>query len=104
MIGLGGSDFTLYASSPLSYSANRVDSHAMGAVVTTYKQSGIWGNGLGSATQGVRHTGIKFKKGWQEGGLSKIMGELGVLGLFFAPVIIQTPFRFSYFQFRKRSG
>ncbi len=82
-IGLGGSDFMLYASSPLSYSAERADKHGVKAVISTYRQVGFWGNGMGSATQGVRHTGIKFKKGWQEGGLSKMMGELGGVGLIF---------------------
>ncbi len=82
-VGLGGSDYTLYASSPLSYSLNRADRHGVKAVIGTYSQSGFWGNGLGSATQGARYAGVKFKKGWQEGGLSKIMAELGAGGLIF---------------------
>ena len=101
MIGLGGSDYTLYAKSSGSYSVNRVDSHAVSAVVTTYKQAGIWGNGLGSATQGARHAGIKFKKGWQEGGLSKIMGELGVLGLFFFLLLFRRLFGSLILNFRR---
>ena len=100
-IGLGGSDYTLYAKSSGSYSVNRVDHHAVGAVVGTYKQAGFWGNGLGSATQGVRHTGVKFKKGWQEGGLSKIMGELGVLGMFFLLLLFRHLFGSLISNFRR---
>jgi len=82
-VGLGGSDYMLYARSPGSYSVGRVEGHGINGVIGTYRQLGFWGNGLGSATQGVRYTGVKFKKGWQEGGPAKIMGELGVCGLVF---------------------
>ena len=82
-IGLGGSDYMLYANSPGSYAFKRMEGHGINGVIGTYKQLGFWGNGLGSATQGVRYTGVKFKKGWQEGGPAKIMGELGVCGLVF---------------------
>ena len=82
-VGLGGSDFMLYAKSPLSYSVQRMDTHAIHAVFSTYQQSGFFGNGLGSATQGARHTTKNIRKGWQEGGLSKITAELGVGGLVF---------------------
>ena len=82
-IGLGGSDYMLYAKSPGSYAIERVQKHGLDAVIGTYNQSGFLGTGLGSATQGTRHTGVKFKKSWQEGGLSKIMAELGVGGVIF---------------------
>ena len=82
-IGLGGSDYMLYAKSPGSYAVKRMEGHGINGVIGTYKQLGFWGNGLGSATQGVRFTGVKFKKGWQEGGAAKIVGELGAAGLFF---------------------
>ena len=85
-VGLAGSDFMLYATSPLSYSVERADSQGVDAMISTFKQTGIWGKGLGSATQGAQHTGVKFTaetRGWQEGGLSKILGELGVGGVVF---------------------
>lgn len=85
-VGLGGSDFMLYAKSPLSYSVERADGQGVDAMISTFNQTGIWGRGLGSATQGSQHTGVKFTaetKGWQEGGLSKILGELGVGGTVF---------------------
>lgn len=80
-VGLLGTDYMLYAKSPLSYSVERLDQHGIGAVIVTYKQAGFWGSGLGYATQGTQHAGVIFKRGWQEGGLSKVMGELGVIGM-----------------------
>jgi hypothetical protein len=102
-IGLGGSDFLLHTKYSGSHSVQRLDKHGVGAVVGTYKQSGFWGNGLGTATQGARHTGIKFKKGWQEGGLSKIMVELGVLGLFFFLLLCRRLFYSLLSNFRRDS-
>lgn len=71
--------FLLYAASPISYSTERLEKHGAGTVLTTFSQSGFWGRGLGSATQGARHTG-KVAKGWQEGGAAKLIAELGVPG------------------------
>ena len=82
-VGLGGSDFMLYATSPLSYSVERVEGHGVRGVIGTYQQVGFWGNGLGFATQGVLHTGVKFKRAGRKQDLAKIMGELGVGGMVF---------------------
>ena len=53
-----------------------------GGVITTIGQFGIFGAGLGTATQGVRHL-LKHDNniGWQEGGLSKLAIEVGAPGL-----------------------
>ena len=72
--------FLIYASSPLDYSTERLEKHGIGSVLETYKQSGFWGRGLGSATQGTQHT-ARVEKGWQEGGVAKLIAELGVPGL-----------------------
>jgi hypothetical protein len=54
-----------------------------GGFVGTLQQESILGAGLGAATQGVRHvTGRQSDFGWQEGGLGKLMAELGLPGLF----------------------
>ncbi len=71
--------FLVYASSPLSYSTERLEKHGVGSVFVTFQQSGFWGRGLGSATQGAEHGG-RVVKGWQEGGTSKLIAELGVPG------------------------
>lgn len=47
----------------------------------TIEQHGLLGAGLGAATQGVRHlTGSSTDIGWQEGGMGKLIVELGVPG------------------------
>ena len=59
-----------------------------GGFLGTLRQSGFLGEGLGSATQGVRHvTGAKHDFGWQEGGLGKLTVELGVPGLAAAVIL-----------------
>lgn len=53
-----------------------------GGLMETFRQFGILGAGLGSATQGVHHLlppGVRV--GWQEGGLGKLAMELGLPGL-----------------------
>jgi hypothetical protein len=53
-----------------------------GGTAGSIEQHGFLGAGLGAATQGVRHiTGTAFDLGWQEGGLAKLVVELGVPGL-----------------------
>ncbi|HUP61188.1 MAG TPA: hypothetical protein VNA69_12290 [Thermoanaerobaculia bacterium] len=53
-----------------------------GGAQGTIQQHGLLGAGLGAATQGVRHvTGSGRDIGWQEGGLGKLIVELGVPGL-----------------------
>lgn len=53
-----------------------------GGSLATIDQFGVFGAGLGTATQGVRHlTGNDVNVGWQEGGLAKLTMELGVPGI-----------------------
>jgi hypothetical protein len=59
-----------------------------GGVMETFRQFGIVGAGLGTATQGVRHlTGTDTNIGWQEGGLGKFAIEIGLPGLIAVAVI-----------------
>jgi hypothetical protein len=65
-----------------------------GGVVGTLQQESLLGAGLGAATQGVRHvTGRESDFGWQEGGLGKLMAELGVPGLFVVTLLGWVVFR-----------
>jgi hypothetical protein len=58
----------------------RVEKHGIETVIGTYKQSGFFGEGLGTATQGSQHISATRPRTWQEGGLSRIMVEMGLPG------------------------
>jgi hypothetical protein len=64
----------------------RVTSHGWDALFTTYRQTGFFGAGLGTATQGIHHLKVERPRTWQEGGPGKLLVELGVPGFvcFFA--------------------
>jgi hypothetical protein len=57
----------------------RLEGHGIGSVITTYRQSGFFGEGLGTASTGSRFGG-QTARTWQESGTSKLMVELGVVG------------------------
>jgi membrane protein implicated in regulation of membrane protease activity len=61
--------------------AHRVEAHGINEVLSTYEQSGFWGEGVGTATQGTQHLEVTRPRTWQEGGLSRLLVELGVPGL-----------------------
>ena len=61
--------------------SDRVTTSGVASVIGTFKQSGIFGEGLGSASTGARFGGASGIRTWQEGGLPKILVELGVIGL-----------------------
>lgn len=68
----------------------RIEGGAQG----TLQQHGLLGAGLGAATQGVRHlTGSDRDLGWQEGGLAKLMVELGLAGFLAVAVFAWAVFR-----------
>lgn len=58
----------------------RISSHGYGALLVTYRQSGFWGEGVGTATQGTHHLVVDRPRTWQEGGLARSLVELGVPG------------------------
>lgn len=61
---------------------SEVASRLEGGVVESVRQFGFLGAGLGTATQGVHHLLPSHENlGWQEGGLGKLVVELGVPGL-----------------------
>ena len=53
-----------------------------GGAMETIRQHGLWGAGLGAATQGAQHLAPQGRIiGWQEAGLGKLIVELGVPGV-----------------------
>ena len=58
----------------------RLTTQNLGALLRTYQQSGFFGEGLGTATQGRQHLNVDKPKTWQEGGLARLLVELGVPG------------------------
>jgi hypothetical protein len=52
-----------------------------GGVMQTFREVGLMGAGLGTATQGVHHLLGTNSIGWQEGGLGKVAMEVGLPGL-----------------------
>lgn len=58
----------------------RVAGHGYKAVVQTIRQAGFFGYGLGMGQQGIHHIQADKPKLWQEGGLGKMVAELGIPG------------------------
>jgi hypothetical protein len=52
-----------------------------GGALETFRQFGLMGAGLGTATQGVYHLLGTTNVGWQEGGLGKLAVEVGLPGI-----------------------
>lgn len=75
----------------------RVEKHGFEALIGTYHQSGVFGEGLGTDTQGTHHLKVSKPKTWQEGGLGRILVELGVPGflcfLFLSFALVTTMWR-----------
>ena len=63
-------------------SSEEIFSRLEGGTMGSIEQHGVLGAGLGAATQGARHVvGAEADFGWQEGGLAKLVVELGIPGL-----------------------
>jgi hypothetical protein len=78
------SDYTEYATTIFTESHTRVNETVLDSVAGTLEQAGPLGAGLGTATQGRYHLGLKATgaaRGWQEDGLSKLLLEFGIPGL-----------------------
>lgn len=69
-----------YYGSTIGDLEGRVIGHGFGAVITTVKQAGVFGYGLGMGQQGVHHIQAEKPRLWQEGGPGKLVAELGVPG------------------------
>lgn len=78
-----GSDAELeeFYGTTLNETVEHMEVHGIDAVVTTIKQSGFLGYGLGMAAQGTHHIRCERPRIWQESGPSMLVAELGVPGL-----------------------
>ena len=76
------SDYTDYASTLISQGSARSKEIVVGSTIETLSQSGMLGDGLGTATQGSHYAKVKItRKGWQEDGASRLFKELGLPGV-----------------------
>lgn len=73
---------------------HRLNQGSYAGVMTTYRQSGFFGEGLGTAATGAHNLAVKKPHTWQEGGLDYLMVELGVPGLlcflFMSYILVKT--------------
>ena len=77
-------DYAAYANTTLTDGGERLQENVIGGVVVSLRQSGAFGNGLGTATQGRYYVeALKGAKTWQEDGVSRIFAEMGVFGACF---------------------
>jgi hypothetical protein len=70
---------------------DRVSASGYGALVATYEEHGFFGAGLGFAYTGVHNLDVPKPRIWQEGGLDRMLVELGIPGLvcfLFASVLL----------------
>jgi hypothetical protein len=80
-------DTSIYATSAVA-SRKEIFERLEGGILETFRQFGLMGAGLGTATQGVRHLlGTDANIGWQEGGLGKLAIEVGLPGILTIAVI-----------------
>jgi hypothetical protein len=90
-------EFLLYTQRGATDATERVAVGGLGSVWVTYRQSGFFGEGLGSASTGARYGGSRGIRTWQESGPSKLMVELGVIGfisvILFAAALFQSFWR-----------
>jgi hypothetical protein len=76
----------VYARGALA-SGDEIAERFEGGSLETIRQIGFMGAGLGVATQGTQYFSAGQQFGWQEGGLPKIIAELGVPGILAAGVL-----------------
>jgi hypothetical protein len=81
-------EYTNYASTLFTQGTQRSQEIVIGSVTSTFRQTGILGAGIGSATQGAYHLRSgkgtdELRHGWQEDGVSRLFRELGMVGVFF---------------------
>jgi len=83
--GIIDPEYANYATTTVTEARERLQSGLVNATVKTFRQSGILGAGLGSATQGRYYvSSTKWRSGqagWQEDGISRLLVELGLPGV-----------------------
>jgi hypothetical protein len=76
-----GEETSVYAAGAVA-SRTELAQRLEGGALDTFRQFGLMGAGLGTATQGVYHLlGDSAIVGWQEGGLGKLAVEVGLPGI-----------------------
>ncbi|MGP0075665.1 MAG: hypothetical protein ACLPWF_27430 [Bryobacteraceae bacterium] len=74
-------EYVQYAGTTVSDSVERFNTNVVGGVLGTLEQAGVWGNGLGTGTQGAYYTSSTLRvHNWQEDGVSRILAEMGLIG------------------------
>ncbi len=58
----------------------QVVGHGVLSIITTVRQAGFWGYGLGMGQQGTHNIAVEKPRLWQESGPSKVVAELGIPG------------------------
>ena len=77
-------EYTEYASTLATEGGIRSREIVVDSVLSTFQQSGLLGDGLGTATQGSHYVQVRITKwGWQEDGASRVLKELGIFGVLF---------------------
>ena len=74
-------EYTRFASSIASEGVDRAGRSLTDNVFTTIRQSGLFGDGLGTVTQGRQYMGVVTRgHDWQEDGVGRLVKELGIPG------------------------
>ncbi len=84
-------DHLTYARTSAEEGFHRVN--AVPRVVTTFRQAGPLGYGLGTATQGAYHLARHGQRTWQEDGIGRLAAELGIPGLILVFAAVWMGFR-----------
>ena len=66
--------------SAFTQAEEQIQHHGIDSVVSTVKQAGFWGYGLGMSQQGIHHIPAEKPKTWQESGPGKLVAEFGIPG------------------------
>jgi hypothetical protein len=75
-------EYARFASSIASEGVERASRSFTDIIVTTVRQSGWMGDGLGTVTQGRQYMGVVTQgKDWQEDGVGRLFKELGIPGV-----------------------
>jgi len=73
-------EYVTYASTVAEEGVDRISRNSLHGFVVTMRQAGIFGYGLGTATQGSYHVAYHGRRTWQEDGFSRLGAELGLPG------------------------
>jgi hypothetical protein len=79
-----GKSYYDYAGSVKDETTSRLITGSWQDLWVTFAQSGVLGEGLGTASQGAQHVTEGSERSWQESGLSKLLVELGIPGFLWA--------------------